>query len=118
MPWAWRPRQPVWPLWVGEHVGPLDRSRYPYAADGQIAVPADADWLDPMIELSFAAITATPHTPPNSGIALSAPEACPSSRGLTEDRTTLATGREESAIPKPEIANAPMKSAYEAVRAS
>lgn len=30
-------------------------SRYPYAADGRIAVPADADWLDPMIALSFAA---------------------------------------------------------------
>jgi probable F420-dependent oxidoreductase len=44
-------------LWVGEHVVMVDRgaSRYPYAADGQIAVPADADWLDPMIALSFAA---------------------------------------------------------------
>ena len=38
----------------------VDRSesRYPYAADGQIAVPADADWLDPMIALTAAA-TAT-----------------------------------------------------------
>ena len=44
-------------LWVGEHVVMVDRSasRYPYAPDGQIAVPADADWLDPMIALSFAA---------------------------------------------------------------
>ena len=44
-------------LWVGEHVVMVDRSesRYPYAQDGQIAVPADADWLDPMIALSFAA---------------------------------------------------------------
>jgi probable F420-dependent oxidoreductase len=44
-------------LWAGEHVVLVDRSasRYPYAPDGQIAVPADADWLDPMIALSFAA---------------------------------------------------------------
>ncbi len=44
-------------LWAGEHVVMVDRgaSRYPYAADGQIAVPADADWLDPIIALSFAA---------------------------------------------------------------
>ena len=30
-------------------------SRYPYSDDGRIAVPADADWLDPMIGLGFAA---------------------------------------------------------------
>ncbi|MFI9605512.1 LLM class F420-dependent oxidoreductase [Streptomyces sp. NPDC052043] len=30
-------------------------SRYPYSADGRIAVPADADWLDPLLALSFAA---------------------------------------------------------------
>ena len=30
-------------------------SRYPYSDDGQIAVPAAADWIDPMIGLSFAA---------------------------------------------------------------
>jgi len=44
-------------LWVGEHVVMVDRSasRYPYAPDGRIAVPADTDWLDPMIALSFAA---------------------------------------------------------------
>jgi probable F420-dependent oxidoreductase len=30
-------------------------SRYPYSPDGRIAVPADADWLDPLIGLSFAA---------------------------------------------------------------
>src|SRR5580692_8762823 len=44
-------------LWAGEHVVMVDRSasRYPYAADGQIAVPADADWLDPMIALTVAA---------------------------------------------------------------
>ena len=47
-------------LWAGEHVVMVDRpaSRYPYSADGLIAVPAAADWLDPMIALSFAA-TAT-----------------------------------------------------------
>jgi probable F420-dependent oxidoreductase len=44
-------------LWSGEHVVMVDRSasRYPYSADGLIAVPAEADWLDPMIGLSFAA---------------------------------------------------------------
>ncbi|MBO0677498.1 LLM class F420-dependent oxidoreductase [Mycolicibacterium sp. S2-37] len=44
-------------LWAGEHVVMVDhgRSRYPYSDDGRIAVPAEADWLDPMIGLSFAA---------------------------------------------------------------
>ena len=44
-------------LWAGEHVVMVDRSasRYPYADDGVIAVPAQADWLDPMIALGFAA---------------------------------------------------------------
>ncbi len=44
-------------LWSGEHVAMVDRprSRYPYSEDGQIAVPADADWLDPLLGLSFAA---------------------------------------------------------------
>src|SRR6202007_142245 len=44
-------------LWAGEHVVMVDRSasRYPYSDDGVIAVPAQADWLDPMIVLSFAA---------------------------------------------------------------
>lgn len=44
-------------LWIGEHVVMVDRpaSRYPYSGDGVIGVPADADWLDPMIALSFAA---------------------------------------------------------------
>ncbi|TPG32672.1 LLM class F420-dependent oxidoreductase [Mycolicibacterium hodleri] len=49
-------------LWSGEHVVMVDQSasRYPYSADGQIAVPAEADWLDPMIGLSFvAAATST-----------------------------------------------------------
>lgn len=44
-------------LWCGEHVVMVDdpTSRYPYTADGRIAVPAEADWLDPMACLSFAA---------------------------------------------------------------
>jgi probable F420-dependent oxidoreductase len=44
-------------LWSGEHVVMVDSSssRYPYSADGQIAVPSTADWIDPMIGLSFAA---------------------------------------------------------------
>lgn len=44
-------------LWSGEHVVMVDdpRSRYPYADDGRIAVPAEADWIDPLIGLSFAA---------------------------------------------------------------
>lgn len=44
-------------LWAGEHVVMVDRpaSRYPYSDDGVIAVPAQADWLDPMITLAFAA---------------------------------------------------------------
>jgi probable F420-dependent oxidoreductase len=44
-------------LWAGEHVVMVDRpaSRYPYSGDGAIAVPAAADWLDPLVALSFAA---------------------------------------------------------------
>jgi probable F420-dependent oxidoreductase len=44
-------------LWAGEHVVMVDRpaSRYPYSADGRIAVPAGADWLDPLLGLAFAA---------------------------------------------------------------
>ncbi len=44
-------------LWAGEHVVLVDSpvSHYPYSADGQIAVPADADWLDPLLALSYAA---------------------------------------------------------------
>ena len=44
-------------LWSGEHVVLVDepRSRYPYSADGTIAVPPDADWLDPLLGLTFAA---------------------------------------------------------------
>ena len=44
-------------LWCGEHVVLVDTpaSRYPYSADGRIAVPAGVDWLDPLLALSFAA---------------------------------------------------------------
>ncbi|GGV09096.1 LLM class F420-dependent oxidoreductase [Streptomyces filipinensis] len=44
-------------LWAGEHVVLVDSplSRYPYSEDGRIAVPPDADWLDPLLALSFAA---------------------------------------------------------------
>jgi probable F420-dependent oxidoreductase len=44
-------------LWAGEHVVMFDEqdSRYPYSPSGEIAVPADADWLDPFICLSVAA---------------------------------------------------------------
>jgi alkanesulfonate monooxygenase SsuD/methylene tetrahydromethanopterin reductase-like flavin-dependent oxidoreductase (luciferase family) len=37
-------------LWSGEHVVMVDHhdSPYPYADDGKIAVPSDADWLDPL----------------------------------------------------------------------
>ena len=48
-------------LWAGQHVVTVDDpvSRYPYARDGRIAVPAAADWLDPFIALSFAAAATT-----------------------------------------------------------
>ena len=48
-------------LWSGEHILMVDEpaSRYPYSDDGKIAVPAAADWLDPLIGLSFAAAATT-----------------------------------------------------------
>jgi probable F420-dependent oxidoreductase len=48
-------------LWSGEHVVMVDRpeSRYPYAADGRIAVPAAADWLDPLLGLGYLAAVTT-----------------------------------------------------------
>jgi probable F420-dependent oxidoreductase len=44
-------------LWAGEHVVMVDSSasHYPYSEDGIIGVPAQADWLDPMMALGFAA---------------------------------------------------------------
>jgi probable F420-dependent oxidoreductase len=48
-------------LWSGEHTVMVDRpdSPYPYADDGKIAVPSDADWLDPLVILAFAAAVTT-----------------------------------------------------------
>lgn len=49
-------------LWSGEHVVMVDRpdTPYPYSGDGRIAVPSDADWLDPLVTLSFvSAVTTT-----------------------------------------------------------
>jgi probable F420-dependent oxidoreductase len=48
-------------LWAGEHVVMVDRadSPYPYSDDGRIAVPSDADWLDPFLALTFAAAAST-----------------------------------------------------------
>jgi probable F420-dependent oxidoreductase len=44
-------------LWSGEHIVMVDRpdSRYPYATDGKIAVPADSGWLDPLVTLTYVA---------------------------------------------------------------
>jgi probable F420-dependent oxidoreductase len=44
-------------LWAGERVVMVDDpgSRCPYPADGRIAAPPDADWLDPLLGLTFAA---------------------------------------------------------------
>jgi probable F420-dependent oxidoreductase len=44
-------------LWSGEHVVMVDQpsSRYPYSADGRMPVPSQADWLDPMVGLAYAA---------------------------------------------------------------
>lgn len=48
-------------LWAGEHIVMVDGpdERYPYAQDGRIAVPSDADWLDPFATLAFAAAATT-----------------------------------------------------------
>jgi probable F420-dependent oxidoreductase len=44
-------------LWAGEHVVMVDRpdAPYPYTGDAKIAVPSDADWLDPLVALAFVA---------------------------------------------------------------
>lgn len=48
-------------LWSGEHVVMVDRpdTPYPYSPDGRIAVPSDADWLDPLVTLSFVSAVTT-----------------------------------------------------------
>jgi probable F420-dependent oxidoreductase len=44
-------------LWSGEHIVMIERpdSPYPYSPDGRIAVPSNADWLDPLATLAFMA---------------------------------------------------------------
>src|SRR5579875_2860835 len=44
-------------LWAGEHVVVFDRyqSRYPYTEDGEMPLVRDADFLDPLIGLTYAA---------------------------------------------------------------
>jgi probable F420-dependent oxidoreductase len=44
-------------LWAGEHVVMFDhcQSRYPYTESGEVALPRDADLLDPIVALSYAA---------------------------------------------------------------
>jgi probable F420-dependent oxidoreductase len=44
-------------LWAGEHIVMVDKpdSVYPYADDGRIAVPSNADWLDPLVLFGFVA---------------------------------------------------------------
>jgi probable F420-dependent oxidoreductase len=44
-------------LWAPEHVVLFNshESKYPYAASGRFPLGADADWLDPLLSLTFAA---------------------------------------------------------------
>jgi probable F420-dependent oxidoreductase len=44
-------------LWAGEHVVVFDRyeSKYPYTEDGEMPLVRDADFLDPMLALTYAA---------------------------------------------------------------
>jgi probable F420-dependent oxidoreductase len=87
-------------LWAGEHVVMVDRpaSRYPYSDAGEIPVPADADWLDPFVCLSFAA-AATSRIEVATGIVL-LPEHNPvlvakqaaSLDAMSEGRLTLGVG--------------------------
>ena len=44
-------------------------SPYPYAPDGRIAVPSDADWLDPFVTLTYAA-ACTSHIRVATGVLL------------------------------------------------
>ena len=53
------------------------------------------------------ASTATPKTPPTSRTALFAPEALPSSAGLTELRMTFAIGAKNIPMPIPDTMNGP-----------
>src|SRR4051812_21505782 len=51
------------------------------------------------LAVNTAARTATPKTPPTSRMALLAPDALPSSSGLTAERTTLAIGAKNMPMP-------------------
>ncbi len=44
-------------LWAGEHVVVFDRyqSKYPYTEDGEMPLVRDADFLDPLVGLTYAA---------------------------------------------------------------
>jgi probable F420-dependent oxidoreductase len=44
-------------LWAGEHVVVFDRyqSKYPYTEDGEMPLVRDADFLDPIVALTYAA---------------------------------------------------------------
>src|SRR5579872_3806792 len=46
-------------VWAPEHVVLFDHhdSKYPYSDSGKFPLAANADWLDPFIALSFAAVT-------------------------------------------------------------
>lgn len=50
-------RQGFSTLWCGEHVVLVDEGDrpYPYSPEGRIPVPSDADWLDPLAVLAYAA---------------------------------------------------------------
>jgi len=47
-------------------------SAYPYAEDGRIAVPSDADWLDPLALFAFLAAM-TSHIRLANGVPCSSP---------------------------------------------
>ena len=46
-------------LWAPEHVVLFDshQSKYPYSASGKFPLAANADWLDPLLSLTYAAAT-------------------------------------------------------------
>jgi len=54
-------RRGVHTIWVGEHVVSFDEhdSRYPYAADGRMPLPADSGLLEPFTTLAYLAAHTT-----------------------------------------------------------
>ena len=54
-------RRGVHTIWVGEHAVSFDRhdSRYPYAADGRMPLPADSGLLEPFTTLAYLAAHTT-----------------------------------------------------------